>query len=154
MPRHHSAPWPRALLACLMSGLLLAAVHCSSYLSGDTHGHLSLGAFAPTSTSAPGPAPAPASTSAPASASADPQQHAPERPRHDHGAACTFPGLPAQAAQGEPPHPAGPVLALTPAMTPGQPTADAPSAAPGSRRRTAIARPGRTTLTSVCRWRI
>ncbi|MFG2875409.1 hypothetical protein ACGFYU_10435 [Streptomyces sp. NPDC048337] len=136
MPRHHPAPWPRALLACLLSGLLLAAVHCSSFLSGDTHGHLSLGT--------------PAAASA---ADHHQQQHAPARPRHDHSAACTFPGLAAQAAHGQVPYPAGPVLAPLPVLNAGRPTAETPSPAPGSHR-THIARPGRTTLADVCRWRI
>ncbi|MFC9292598.1 hypothetical protein ACFTWH_30390 [Streptomyces sp. NPDC057011] len=134
MPRHPRAPWPRALLACLLSGLLLAAVHCSSYLSGDTHGHLSL--------------------AAPAAAAAEHEQpHAPARPLHDHGAACTLPGLAAQAADGGFPHPTGPVLVPLPAPAAGRSAAHAPAPAPGSRR-TRIARPGRTTLAVVCRWRI
>lgn len=33
--------WPAVLLACALSVLLLAAVHCSSYLSNDGHRHLS-----------------------------------------------------------------------------------------------------------------
>ncbi|WP_328929530.1 hypothetical protein OG429_36495 [Streptomyces sp. NBC_00190] len=133
-PRHSS--WLRTVLACLLSGLLFAAVHCSSYLSGDDHRHLSL--VASVSEDAPRHSPG--------------ESHAPERPQHDHGASCSLPALPFLAG-GALQRPADPANVLLPALLSERPVAGAPHVPPDAGG-TRIARTGRSTLTSVCRWRI
>lgn len=129
--------WPGVLLACVLSVLLLAATHCSSYLADDGHRHLSLSA--PTTPDGHG--------------EPSDEQEAPDRPQHDHGSACASPCLTTWAST------SGPVrTADTPAALPSPdlnalPVEQAASAAFCSGR-SSIARTGRSTLAGVCRWRI
>lgn len=121
--------WPGVLLACVLSVLLLAAVHCSSYLVTDGHRHLSLSAPA-----------------APAT---------PDGPQHEHGSACVSPCLTTWASTSEPQGPASTPGAPTPpsARADALPGTRAASAALRSGR-PPIARTGRSTLADVCRWLI
>jgi hypothetical protein len=145
VPRHplacltrRASPWPGRLLACLLSALLLAAVHCSSYLLSDGH------EYAPT----PVAAGEPAQSSEPdeADAAGHPHHH------HPHGSVCTLTGLNPQAQSGRQlPVGAAPLPPLASA-----PVVLAGGLLPAPRRtsRVLIAQSGRSTLTSVCRWRI
>lgn len=131
-------PWPEVLLSCVLIVLLLAAVHCSSYLSNDGHQHLSL--------------------SAPAAADGHPEpseeQKHPDRPQHDHGSACASPCLTTSASTNEVQRPAdGPAALPSPEQLSALPVERAAPTAPCSGR-SSIARTGRSTLTDVCRWRI
>lgn len=142
MPRHplvrpsrRAAPWPGRLLAGILSALLLAAVHCSSYLSSDDHGHLA----------------------ATASASELTHQHPVDVPvdghqEHGHSSACVSPGLAPQPQNGSQ-SAAGAATMLSLAIASEAAMAEPPAAPPGTGR-TPIAQSGRSTLTCVCRWRI
>ncbi|MGR4878623.1 hypothetical protein ACIPUC_04180 [Streptomyces sp. LARHCF249] len=127
------------LFAGILSALLFAVLHCSFHLPGDEHA-----ASGTTSVSVPAGA---------AAAETAPQHPAhPARPDHpDHHADCLSPGL-APQAQNETRHPADaePPLPLTPVADP----ASADPAAPRGAGAARAARTGRSTLTSVCRWRI
>ena len=132
-----ASSWSSALLACLLSVLLLAAAHCSSYLASDNHKHLSLSA--PTA--------------------GEPHDHSPDepgspdRPQHDHGASCALAALADQAqAQAAIQSPVETTVPLVAAALP-LPVGAAPAAARGPGR-TPIVRTGRSTLTRVCRWRV
>ncbi|MFB7253508.1 hypothetical protein [Streptomyces nojiriensis] len=116
--------WPGVLLACLLSVLLLAAVHCSSYLATDDHRHLSL--------------------SAPAT---------PDGPQHEHGSACVSPCLTTWTSTSESQGPAFTPGAPPSAEADALPVVQAAPAAFRSGRQP-IARTGRSTLADVCRWRI
>lgn len=126
--------WPATLLACVLSVLLLAAVHCSSYLAGDGHQHVSLSA--PTGHEE----------------SLDrPEQ--PERPVHDHGSACVSP-CPTTWAWGAA-HRLADANAGLPSVEPcALPAEHAGAHALHGTGRSSIARTGRSTLAGVCRWRI
>lgn len=127
-PRHTSRV---GLFVGILSALLFAVLHCSSPLPGD--------GLPPSGTASVG-----------AAAAETASQH-PAHPAHPaHHIDCLSPGL-APQAQNEPRH-----------------SADAEPAPPHPRRRSAVggpgrapgagaarmARTGRSTLTSVCRWRI
>lgn len=129
--------WPEVLLACALIGLLLAAVHCSSYLSNDGHRHLSLSAPA-----------APDGFAEPSD-----EQEYPDRPQHDHGSACASPCLTTWASANEVPRPADGPAALASSELRVLPVEQVAPAAFGSGR-SSIARTGRSTLADVCRWRI
>lgn len=125
------------LLSCALSVLLLAAVHCSSYLSNDGHRHLSLSAPA-----------APDGHTEPSG-----EQEHPDRPQHDHGAACASPCLTTWASANEVQRPADGPAALASSELRVLPVEQVASAAFGSSR-SSIARTGRSMLADVCRWRI
>ncbi|MCX5010227.1 hypothetical protein OG765_04385 [Streptomyces sp. NBC_00555] len=128
-PRHTSRV---GLFVGILSALLFAVLHCSSPLPGD--------GLPPSGTASVG-----------AAAAETASQH-PAHPAHPaHHIDCLSPGL-APQAQNEPRHPADaePALPLTPVADP--PSAD-PAAPPGAGA-ARMARTGRSTLTSVCRWRI
>lgn len=128
--------WPGVLLACALSVLLLAAVHCSSYLVNDGHQHLSL--------------------SAPA-VDEDPSDEPrfPDRPRHDHGSACASPCLTTWASNAEQrPAEAAAATAALLAPDPGAVQAEPATGVVAHTGRSSIARAGRSTLANVCRWRI
>ncbi|MEV7520281.1 hypothetical protein [Streptomyces sp. NPDC091371] len=115
--------WLRGALVAVLTALLFAAFHCSSYPHGDGLGHTAFTASA---------------------------GH--EEPAHsEHGSACATPTLTPQSQGGT--H--SPVGAEAPL-----PVADAVSvspAGPAAPRRahlSPIDRSGRSTLTSVCRWRV
>lgn len=128
--------WPGVLLACALSVLLLAAVHCSSYLVSDGHQHLSLSA--------------PATPAGHEEPSNDPQF--PDRPQHEHGSACASPCLTtwASSAVQRPAEATAALLDLDPGTVQAEP---ASTQAPHTGR-SSIARTGRSTLADVCRWRI
>ncbi|MER6997968.1 hypothetical protein [Streptomyces sp. NPDC000410] len=123
----------------MLSVLLLAAAHCSSYLANDEHRHLSLSAPA---------------THAGHAEPSDTQEH-PERPQHGHGSACTPPCLTASASAstGEPQRPADAPAALSSLQVGALPVEQTASAAFCSGR-PSMARTGRSTLADVCRWLI
>lgn len=130
------------LFVGILCALLFAVLHCSSHLPGDER--------LPSGTAFVGVAAAGIAAEHP-----DRQTH-PAHPAHpdhpDHHVDCLSPGLALQA-QTEPRHdPAGAVLALAVDPVVGPPTAD-PAAPPGAGA-ARMARTGRSTLTSVCRWRI
>ncbi|MDD9380975.1 hypothetical protein M8Z33_30860 [Streptomyces sp. ZAF1911] len=130
--------WPAVLLACALSVLLLAAVHCSSYLSNDGHRHLSLSA--------------PAVPDGHAEPSGE-QEH-PDRPQHDHGAACASPCLNTWASANEVQRPADGSAAPSSSVLGVLPVEQVAASAAFGSGRSPIARTGRSTLAGVCRWRI
>lgn len=142
MPRHplvrpirRAAPWPGRLLAGILSALLLAAVHCSSYLASDDHGHVA----------------------ATASASELTHQHPVDVPvdghqEHGHSSDCVSPGLAPQPQSGSQ-SAAGAATMLSLAIASEAAMAEPPAAPPGAGR-TPITQSGRSTLTCICRWRI
>lgn len=134
-PLRRAAPWPGRLLAGILSALLLAAVHCSPFLASDDHGH----------------------AVATASASELTHQHpvdvpADGHPEHGHSSECVSPGL-APQPQGGSQSTAGAATVLSLAIASAPAMAEPPAAPPGADR-TPIAQSGRSTLTSICRWRI
>ncbi|MFE4634926.1 hypothetical protein ACFRJ1_16345 [Streptomyces sp. NPDC056773] len=135
--------WPGVLLACALSVLLLAAVHCSSYLVNDGHQHLSLS----------GPA-APAAPAGPTAYEETPRGPGlPDRPRHEHGSSCVSPCLSTWASAAAQ-RPAEATAAPEPPL-PGAAHATAETAAAAaSSGRPSIARTGRSRLADVGRWQI
>lgn len=110
------------LLVAVLTALLFAAFHCSSYPHGDGLGH----------------------TSSTVSAGHEEPAHS------EHGSTCATPALtPYQGAARTHagPEPALPVADAVSASEAGPATPPRAGPAP-------IARSGRSTLTSVCRWRI
>ncbi|MEV6951063.1 hypothetical protein [Streptomyces sp. NPDC051183] len=115
--------------------MLLAALHCSSHVLGEGLAH--------TSSASSTAAAAGAHQSWPA------EEQTPPHP--DHGSACDAPGLtpPTQSRT-----PSTAVAEGTLPLGHGvDPHSAHPAVAPGAGR-AAIAASGRSTLTSVCRWRI
>lgn len=103
----------------VLTALLFAAFHCSSYPHGDGRGHT-------VSTASAG--------------------H--EEPAHsEHGSACATPALTPQP-QGA----VGPEIALP--VADAVPASSADPVAPPHAHLSPIDRSGRSTLTSVCRWRV
>lgn len=83
---HRALPWPGALIAGILTALLVTAVHCSVYLLGDGLEHASTTVSATELMQQRAPA--------------EPQE--PGHPHQDHGSACTSPGLVPQALSGFP----------------------------------------------------
>lgn len=139
--------WPAVLLACALSVLLLAAVHCSSYLSNDGHRHLSLSLSV-----SPSPSPSP---SAPAGFEEPPHDAPfPDPSQHEHGSVCAAPCLTTWAS-GAVQRPAETAAAALVAQESGavHATPDTTAVVSDSAR-SPIARSGRSTLARMCRWRI
>lgn len=110
------------LLVAVLTALLFAAFHCSSYPHGDGLGH----------------------TSSTVSAGHEEPAHS------EHGSACATPGLATQPGAARAHADAELALPVADAVTASQ----AGPAAPPRAGRSPIARSGRSTLTSVCRWRV
>ncbi|MET9854926.1 hypothetical protein ABZY57_18515 [Streptomyces sp. NPDC006450] len=137
--------WAGVLLACALSVLLLAAVHCSSALSNDGHGHLSLSLS---------PSPSESAESAESAGYEEPPHDAPSpgRSQHEHGSACSAPCLTtwvSGAVQRPAETDATPVPREPGAVHPTPATAVVSDSA-----RSPIARTGRSALACTCRWRI
>ncbi|MCX5195305.1 hypothetical protein OOK31_15565 [Streptomyces sp. NBC_00249] len=143
-PARPGRPRAGALFVGILSALLLAVLHCPSYLPGDAHhGH------------GPGQGHALALGSSGSSAAGVAPQHGPTEPdrpalpHQGHGPDCAA-SAPATPAQPESPSPAGTAaLPRADAVRP-PPARAAPPGADGP----LTDRSGRTTLTSVCRWRV
>ncbi|MFD4831410.1 hypothetical protein ACFWPV_16380 [Streptomyces uncialis] len=143
-PGRHSSRVParlRRLLICVLSGLLLATVHCSTPAPGDHHEH------AVTVTAV-------AELTQVLSLETSPGQSLGEsgHPPHHGDSSCFFPaGIPQilsevqlnVGAEGTPP------LAPT-----DRPAAAAAPPLPPDSARPRTDRSGRSTLTSICRWRV
>ncbi|MFF8268186.1 hypothetical protein ACF059_12400 [Streptomyces sp. NPDC016562] len=150
---HRAVTRPGRLLAGLLGLLLLATVHCSFHPADDGHG-LGHGQGQGISHGhRPGYASAAPTTAgntvrmAPAGAGED------RHPQHDqHHATCVSPGLTPQTQNTSQPTAGAPGLLLL--SLAGRPPALAPS--PSARHACGPHPPptGRSTLTTICRWRI
>ncbi|MFD7258169.1 hypothetical protein [Streptomyces sp. NPDC059874] len=120
---HPGTSWVRGLLVAVLTALLFAAFHCSSYPHGDGRGH----------------------TASTASAGHEEPAHS------EHGSACATPSLTPQS-QGGAPGTVGAEVALP--VADAAPASSAGPVAPPRAHLSPIDRSGRSTLTSVCRWRV
>lgn len=137
------------LFAGILSALLFAVLHCSLPLPGEEHLPSGTGSALVSVSASLGAAAAETTRQHPAHR-AHPA-HTDHRDHPDHHADCHSPGL-APQAQNQTRHPADAEPALS--LTPDADTASANPAAPRGAGAAQPARTGRTTLTSVCRWRI
>ncbi|MGW7460195.1 hypothetical protein [Streptomyces sp. NPDC054797] len=148
---HRAVTRPGRVLAGLLGLLLLATVHCSFHPADDghslghgqghSHGHRP--GHAPTTPTATG------NTVLMAPAGAGEDRH----PQHDqHHATCVSPGLTPQTQNTSPPTAAAPGLVLL--SLAGRPPALALSPSPRHAYGPHPPPTGRSTLTSICRWRI
>ncbi|UQW99673.1 hypothetical protein [Streptomyces sp. RerS4] len=167
--RRRRVPRAGALLAGLLGALLLTLAHCPPHLFGDGHHghdpghehrhgngrqvHRAGPLFASHHSPAAGTAPQSGSTSAQREgeprSTPEPAPELPAPAHRGHGPACSAPAL-VSPAPPESPSPTGSAVLPRTDATRAPPSPAPPPGTDGL----LIDRSGRTTLTSVCRWRV